>query len=137
MGTERLIMEGSINEVNFIRQYHSYASNDYTSINSLFIDGSIIHTDRKVQKGNRNVLISYERGYSSVPDDIKQFFLRYCKEMKDIQIDPTKVVSSKKVEGLAVNYFSPGEIISAKRENSLMDYATILKKYKNFTSISY
>lgn len=139
MGTPRLIMEGPINAIswNEVKLYYSYASNEFTTIKVAFIEGPVVHLERCIPKGVKNVAIEYTRGYSEIPWDMKSFFLKYCKEMRGIDKNWDNNISSKKVEGLQVSYFSPSEIIAAKKENPLKDFASILKKYKNFNCISY
>lgn len=139
MWTNRIIMEWKINTItnNSVKLYYSYASNEYTNISVMFIEWSIVHLERIVPKWNKNVFIEYTRWFETLPVDMKTFFLKYCKEMRNIQKNWENLLESKKVEGLAISYFSPSEIIEAKKENSLGDFASILKKYKNFNSIAY
>lgn len=131
-GSNRIILEWWINTVNFVYLYNSYIWDDYTQINVNFIDWHIIYVDRNLQKWNKNIKISYTRWYASVPDDLKRFFLYYCKEIIDIE-NGKNLVSNKKIEWLSVSYFSPGELNEVTKDKKFMDLSAILKKYKNFT----
>lgn len=106
-------------------------------VKEVFRDGPVVTLDRVIQKGRKNIEIRYTKGFEQVPTDMKAFFLKYCREMYEIYKDTINKVKTKKIEGLSVTYFSPGEIMEMKSAAPLNDFTLLLKKYKNFTPIHY
>jgi hypothetical protein len=83
MGTDRVIMEYPVNSVEYGRIIQNKTT--YRELTLDFIEGSMIYFDEIIPKGTKNFEVKYERGFESVPADIKAFFLRYCKEMYNLQ----------------------------------------------------
>ncbi|NDK09758.1 hypothetical protein GW846_03185 [Candidatus Gracilibacteria bacterium] len=137
MGSNRLLLEGPINGVLEVKQFTNISSGEFNNVGIDFFEGAIVYLDKVIPKGNKNVEIIYKRGFTSVPVDVKTFFLKYCTEMNSIQLNGEDTVKNKKIEGLSITYFSPSELLDGKKMNSLSDFSSILKKYKIFNSIHY
>ena len=137
MWTSRLILEGVVNSVESVKHFINASSGESQDIVVLFVDGSIVHLDRMIPKWNKNAEIVYKRWFDSVPIDMKTFFLKYCSEMYIIQRNWEDNIKTKKIEWLSITYLSPSEIIEGKKSDTLSDFWSILKKYKNFNSIHY
>lgn len=129
-GTCRVIMENRVNSVVFIRDFRTQSA--YTVD---FIDGAIIYLTSVVERGQKNIEISYVMWYATVPVDFERYFHHYCKELLNDQeqSDDTEVVKTKKLWDLSVTYFSPSELASNGSILGKPEMERILKKYKNFT----
>jgi len=137
MWSNRLLLEGSINWVLEVKQFTNISSWEFNNVWIDFFEWAIVYLDKVIPKWNKNVEIIYKRGFTSVPVDVKTFFLKYCTEMNSIQLNWEDTVKNKKIEWLSITYFSPSELLDGKKMNSLSDFSSILKKYKIFNSIHY
>jgi hypothetical protein len=129
-GTLRIIMENRVNSVVFIRDARTLSP--YTLD---FIDGAIVYLTSPVERGQKNIEISYVMGYAEVPKDFERYFLEYCKELRDNQEKQwdTEVVKTKKLGDLSITYFAPSELANNGSILASPEMQNILKKYKNFT----
>lgn len=124
-GTDRIIMENSINSVTSVK----IAREDYP-IEVEFIEGSTIHLMDAAPRGTKNIEVVYEKGYDTVPPDFSRFFLEYCRELYNMQKEAsTQVVKSKKLGDLSLTFFAPSELTD---EKFLADLSIVIRKYKNF-----
>lgn len=105
------------------------------------IEGYAVYAKSELPRGTRNVKVVYQVGYAEVPTDLEDFFLHYLKTLKDVRDDisagkdPFDKVKTKRLEGLSVTYFSPGELATQYNGSNpfTVNYERILQKYKIFS----
>jgi len=130
-GNIRIIMENRVNTVISVKDTRTgYA---YTVD---FIDWYMIYLTTELERGMKNIEVSYTMGYNTVPKDFERYFLEYCKELyqRDKIKNDTDVVKTKKLGDLSVTFFSPSELV--KYGSSVLDspdMEKIMNKYKNFS----
>lgn len=129
-GTNKIVMENILQWVTSVVDRKSGRSLEID-----FYEGYVIYMVDEVDRGIKNLEVTYAIWYETVPADFEAYFLEYCKILyqKSLILDPNKVVQNKKIDDLSVTYFSPTELV-AKWEASLSapHMQKILKKYRNF-----
>ncbi len=130
-GNIRIIMENRINTVLYVKDFRTGFL--YTVD---FIDGYMIYLTTELERGMKNIEVSYTMGYDSVPKDFERYFLEYCKELyrRDQITSDTDVVKTKKLGDLSVTFFSPSELVkSGSSDLDSPDMEKIIAKYKHFS----
>ncbi len=91
-----------------------------------FIDGYIVYLEGKTPVGEKNIIITYTKGYESVPDDLKQVFLDFVRQLylKQKSWDD-KDISKKDIDWISITYTNDSE--KQKRFNE------VLQRYKSFS----
>lgn len=130
-GSCRILMENKVTSVNYVKDARTGST--YTVD---FIDWYIIYITSELERGMKNIEISYVLWYASVPKDFERYFLEYCKELynRDKITSDTAVVKTKKLGDLSVTFFSPSELIeSGSSVLASDDMQKIILKYKHFS----
>lgn len=138
-GTNRLIMENTINSVTSIEMR---SGTGWSPLAVDFIDGALVYLTSDAPKGQANIKITYTKWYEEIPADLQAFFNVYCSKLITIEENkPLKKYghngqyTSKKINGLSVTYRSPWEIAKEQKDFGL-DLTAVVKKYKNFTLVT-
>lgn len=129
-GTCRIIMENTVNSIIYVKDFRTWSP--YTLD---FIDWATVYLTSSVERGQKNIEISYTMWYATVPEDFERYFIEYCKELlneEEKQWD-TEVVKTKKLGDLSITYFSPSELANNGSLLSSPLFQNVLRKYKNFT----
>ncbi len=110
----------------------------WTAIELDYIDGYIVACKSPVRRGIKNVEITYTAWFSVVPDDFKEYFIAYIKELYDRKLALAAVpsgIKNKKIEDLSIAYMTPQEIVAGGSGGILATDAmqAIFNKYKVFS----
>lgn len=102
------------------------------------IDGLTVILAGSVEKGRKNVKITYTAGFDKCPDDIKIFFEKFLADMVDAEKNASMLangVKSQKIGDLSVTYLSPEEFHSLGSGARVSSPAMqeIFNKYKVFS----
>lgn len=102
------------------------------------IDGLTVILAGSVEKGRKNVKITYTAGFDGCPDDVKIFFEKFLADMVDTEKNASLIgsgIKSQKIGDLSVTYLSPEEFHSLGAGSRVSSPAMqeIFNKYKAFS----
>lgn len=102
-----------------------------------FIDGMIVSVKGYINKGIKNVEITYTVGYSECPDDFALYFKEYIRQSikkRDEESSLPVGIKNKKIGDLSVTFMSPQEMILNQQAGPLAspEMQAIFNKYKAF-----
>lgn len=102
------------------------------------IDGLTVMLSSVVEKGRKNVKITYTAGLDECPDDVKIFFEKFLADMVDAEKNASLIgsgIKSQKIGDLSVTYLSPEEFHSLRDGARVSSPAMqeIFNKYKVFS----
>lgn len=136
-GTYRIVLENNVNSVASISYTYDNGANR-TALTFESIEGAIVYCSDIIPKWSRNIKVVYNKGFTTVPKPLEEFFLKYVqlnKEHREQNSTNNKLsVKVKQANDMKVEYFGPGEM--AWYDDSLRaSRDMILKKYKNFNMV--
>lgn len=128
-------MENTINSVSSL-QYSSDEGQTRTDIEVLSTEDMIVFAKTKIPRGYKNVKITYEKGYATVPTDLQRFFLMYVAKLKDMSDDISTATNTERVKEVKIGeiskkFYSPSDIAKLDQQfNKKLE--RIVDKYGNF-----